>query len=197
MEFSSALIVTFNDALVCLLPVIFFRRDGRPTPMWLLTALPYALAPAVTWGVFGNGLAGHTAYNSYLAYVGVVLSGVSIFMIAQTIGTHRVPLALWHQQPEREVPSQIVDWGIYRYIRHPFYSAFMVLMIANTLIAQHLLALLLLVYVAVILTLTARQEEKRLSAQPGKLGVHYRAYLRSTSRFFPVARRRPSAVEAS
>lgn len=185
MELSSALIVTFNDALVCLLPLIFFRRDGRPTPMWLVTAAPYALAPAITWVVYARWLPAPMSYNTYLGCAGVLLSVCSIFMIGMTIGTHRIPLALWHQKPELEMPRQIVDWGIYRRIRHPFYSAFIILMAANTAIAQHPFALLLLAYVFVILTYTARKEERRLSAQQGDMGAHYRLYMQGTSRFFP------------
>lgn len=194
MEFASALIVTLNDLVVCLLPLIFFRRDGRPTPMWLITALPYAVAPAITWSVFAHWLPQPLAYVPELAFAGVTLSALSIFMIGLTIGAHRVPLALWHQKAELEVPHQIVDWGIYRRVRHPFYSAFIVLMLANALIAQHPYAVLLLLYVVAILSLTARKEEHRLSSQSGEMGSHYRAYMQRTARFFPLPRSKPGVA---
>lgn len=185
MDFSAALLFTLNDLLVCLLPVIFFRRDGALTPMWFVTALPYGIAPLITWSVYYRMLAPSFTYLPYCAAVGVVLSTLSILMIGLALGAHRVPLALWHQKPEHDVPQHIVDWGIYRRIRHPFYSAFILLMLANTLIAQNVFALAVLVYVALMLTMTAKKEECRLSAEAGNIGAHYRAYLNNSGRFFP------------
>lgn len=185
MEFSATLIIALNDILVCLLPAIFFRRDGKLTLMWFFTALPYALTPMVTFGIYYSFLAPSIEYSANLAMIGVVLSGLSILMIGLAIGAHRIPLALWHQKPENDAPQHIVDWGIYRRIRHPFYSAFIMLMVANTLVSQSVWALALLVYVALILTMTARKEERRLSNEAGDIGAHYRNYLLKTGRFFP------------
>ncbi len=185
MEFSSALVIGLNDILVCLLPAIFFRRDGKFTPMWFVTALPYALAPVVTFAIYYGLLVSEQPYSTMIAHIGVALSALSIFMIGLTIGTHRVPLALWHQNPQHDAPQHIVDWGIYRRIRHPFYSAFLLLMIANTLVAQSIYAFALLAYVAVILSITAKKEEYRLGNEPGEIGAHYRNYLTKTGRFFP------------
>lgn len=187
MEFSAGIIVTLNDILVCCLPAIFFRRDGKLTLMWFFTALPYALAPIVTWLAYAGIFSMHFKYSLIAQYCGVVISVVSILMIGLTIGTHRIPLALWHQKPERDTPQQIVDWGIYRFIRHPFYSAFIVLMVANTLVSQHLAALLILAYVVGVLTFTAVKEERRLGAVAGELGGHYRTYMRKSRRFFPLS----------
>lgn len=185
MEFSAALIVALNDIIVCLLPAIFFRRDGAFTPLWFVTALPYAIAPLITFGIYFNLLTPTLPYAPHITTIGVALSALSIFMIGLAMGSHRIPLALWHQQSQHDAPQHIVDWGIYRRIRHPFYSAFILLMIANTLVTQSILALALLVYVALILTLTATKEERRLSREPGEIGAHYRAYLVNTGRFFP------------
>jgi protein-S-isoprenylcysteine O-methyltransferase Ste14 len=185
MEFSAAVLITLNDALVCLLPVIFFRRDGALTPMWLITASPYAIAPLVTWCVYYRVLAPSIDYVAALAFAGVLLSTLSILMMGLTLGSHRIPLALWHQKPENDAPQHIVDWGIYRRIRHPFYSSFILLMIANTLIAQNIWAFAVLAYVVVILTFTAQKEERRLSAESGGIGEHYRKYMTTTGRFFP------------
>lgn len=184
MEFSSALIIALNDILVCLLPIIFFKR-GAFTPMWFITALPYGLAPLITFSVYYALLPPSWNYSPGLAHGGIALSALSIFMIGLAIGAHRIPLALWHQKPENDAPQHIVDWGIYRRIRHPFYSAFILLMIANTLVTQSIFALALLAYVATILTLTAKKEERRLSNEPGDIGAHYRNYLGSTGRFCP------------
>ena len=185
MELSAALLITLNDLLVCLLPLIFFRRDGQFTPMWFVTAAPYAVAPLITWGIFLGYLQSSIHYLPALAVLGVVLSTLSILMMGLTLGCHRVPLALWHQHPDRDAPQYIVDWGIYRLIRHPFYSSFIVLMIANSLIAQSVWALAVLTYVATVLTFTAKKEERRLSSEPDKIGEHYRSYMQSSGRFFP------------
>jgi hypothetical protein len=48
----------------------------------------------------------------------VVLSAASIALICLTLGTPRIPIALWHQNGDQ--PEHIVAYGAYRWIRQPF-----------------------------------------------------------------------------
>ena len=88
----------------------------------------------------------------------MVCSVASIALIAFTLGTHRHRLALWHQT--NDAPEHLVTYGAIRRLRHPFYTAFLLALLAALLACPH---------VGTAATLwpgyynyTAAQEEQRL-----------------------------------
>ncbi len=189
MELSSIVIIEANFFLIALLPLLFFRGDGKFNFLWCLTALPFCLALIALIKVFFDptGLMieiGTIDYQISQA-VGVILSCASIGLITMTIGSHRIPLALWHQNPELDKPQEIVTWGSYKYIRHPFYSSFILCWLSSIAIAPHWSIFALAIYSFILLIYTANKEEIRLSNQEGKLGLEYKVYLKRTGRFFP------------
>lgn len=184
MSREALLLLCLNFLLIALLPRIFFRKGGRLSLQWWLTALPLFLAPVTAILVFAHQLNPpgiSDPARGAMAMVSVLLNAASIALIGLTIGTNRVPLSLWHQQDD--APRNIVTFGAYRLIRHPFYSSFLLAVLSGVFLAPHALTLLALVYAVVALHVTAAGEEKRLSAS--EFGEEYRAYLRRTGRFFP------------
>jgi protein-S-isoprenylcysteine O-methyltransferase Ste14 len=177
------LIVAVNLGTIGALPRIFFRRDGRLNLRWWMTAAPFfacgllQVAHLLQW-IDPIDL-GATA--AWLRAIGVVMSACSIGLIWYTVGTHRIPLALWHQHDDE--PVELVTWGSYRWVRHPFYSAFLLALIAGALITPHVLTLATTAYGAGALNLTARREERRLQAD--ELGDQYRTYMCGVGRFVP------------
>ncbi len=115
------------------------------------------------------------------ALVAVAGSALSIGLIAQTLGTDRIPIALWHQTDD--APQHIVTWGAYRLIRHPFYTAFLIAFAAALLALPHWLTAALLIYMVVMLNTVAAREERMLSAS--EFGTEYREYCARTGRFVP------------
>ena len=113
--------------------------------------------------------------------IAVVLNIISFSLMAFTLGTHRIPLALWHQN--NDAPKQIVTWGAYKKIRHPFYTSFITALTAALIGAPNLLTLFSLIYGFVILNMTAGKEETKLSAS--EYGKDYIEYMKNTGRFFP------------
>jgi protein-S-isoprenylcysteine O-methyltransferase Ste14 len=111
----------------------------------------------------------------------VPFSVTSIALIFLTVGTHRVPLALWHQKDD--APHHIVTYGPYRRIRHPFYASFLLALFGALVFSPQLGTLFTFVYALVMLNLTAGKEEKRL--MNSEFGAEYQRYLRQTGRFFP------------
>lgn len=105
----------------------------------------------------------------------------SYCLISYTVGTHRIPLALWHQ--ENDAPKQIVTWGAYKKIRHPFYTSFLTALVASVVAAPNVLTIFSLVYGFVILNMTAAKEEKKLSSS--QYGQEYLDYMKGTGRFIP------------
>lgn len=189
MEYSLATIGIFNFILVWLLPWIFFKRDGKKNLRWFLTAFPFMMSPIVIlltmMSVIKPVVMLEQSFQAGLILFCTLLHGVSIYLIALTIGTHRIPVALWHQNPNDDKPVNIVTWGAYAKIRHPFYSAFIMACIALFLGTLNIFSLLILLYVFSALTITAKKEEKRLSSEEGELGKTYREYMSKTNRFFP------------
>jgi protein-S-isoprenylcysteine O-methyltransferase Ste14 len=183
MNMTLVILLMVNFAYIGILPRIFFKKDGRYNLMWWMTAGPLFLN-AILIFLQQFGVLNLELYWS-LPMVGeiavVVLSSFSIGMISYTMGTHRIPLALWHQN--NDAPVNIVTWGAYKYIRHPFYSSFITAQLASIMLMPHLVTFAGMVWCIVILNRTAAREENNLSNS--SFGTEYQSYMKTTGRFFP------------
>lgn len=173
-------------ALLGVMPFTFFRR-GRVTAGWLLTAAPFFLDAAVLLG----GLAGvvqplalPVGAGSALSYAAVPGAAAAIALIAMTIGVHRAPVSLWHQPDDQ--PRQLVTAGPYAYVRHPFYTAFIVMLLSCAAAFPHAATIALALLGTLQLNRTAAREERRLLASA--LCREYAAYMGVTRRFLPLRR---------
>lgn len=173
-----------NFAAIGLLPLLFFK-DGQYNLRWFATGWPFFAIPvALLLGAFGllEPVAAIPAGLQLTSQVmAVVLSTASIALIAMTVGAHRVPLALWHQ--DDDAPVEIVTWGPYAQVRHPFYTSFIVAFIAALLAFPNLVVFGCLAWGTAALAVTARREEERLSGSG--FGGEYQEYMATTGRFFP------------
>jgi protein-S-isoprenylcysteine O-methyltransferase Ste14 len=180
----SFLLHAFNLALIGVLPRVFFR-SGRLNLRWWVTATPFLLASVGLFlAVFGEVTpwsAGHAAVAHAQQIVATALACGSIALMAFTLGTHRIPIALWHQ--DDDAPRQIVTWGAYARIRHPFYSSFLIALCGALIACPQALTAVALPLAFVILDRTARREEQRLAAS--EFGDAYRDYMTRTGRFLP------------
>ena len=187
LSMSTAIIAILNIIFVGLLPRIFFRQDGTFNLKWILTAAPYGLSPIfllfntkeiAIWEPF---VFGFNSERIILESLAMPIFALSIALIAFTIGIHRVPLALWHQ--ENDAPKNIVTHGSYAWVRHPFYTSFIICLTGCVIICPHLSTIGSLIYAVVVLMVTARREESRLSSS--EFGEEYREYMTRVGRFFP------------
>ena len=78
--------------------------------------------------------------------------------------------------------ATLVTTGPYRWIRHPMYSAALILIVASTLLTANIIVAACGVIMFVLMAARSRVEEERLIA---KFGEAYRAYQRSTGKFLP------------
>ena len=179
------ILLVVNFLLVGLLPVIFFRRDGKFNFNWFLTAIPFLLASIVivlAWtNLLETALPQSSLLLKFIQLMAIPVSVSSVTLLSMTVGVHRIPLALWHQDNDDAV--ELVTWGTYSKIRHPFYSSFLLYFLAVILAFPHWLTVGLFVYSATALSITARREERRLKAS--EFGGKYVEYMKSTGRFFP------------
>jgi protein-S-isoprenylcysteine O-methyltransferase Ste14 len=189
------LLCLLSYALLGSLPFTFFRR-GRFNRAWFITAAPFfgeaVLIVAALAGVL-SPISLPRAAGGTLAYLAVALLAGAIALTGCTLGVHRVPLSLWHQ--DDDAPVTLVTYGPYARIRHPFYAAFILMLTGTAAALPHPATLLLLVLGTLQLQRTARREERLLLASP--FGAEYAAYVLRTGRFLPriipAARRLESA----
>jgi protein-S-isoprenylcysteine O-methyltransferase Ste14 len=168
---------------ITILPRIFFRGDGKFNLMWWLTGFPLGLSPFAVVLQAKNLLPSGMVFptSTLQEVLGTIICIAAFCLISFTIGTHRIPLSLWHQ--ENDAPRQIVTWGAYKRIRHPFYSSFITALVGSVVAAPNVLTIIALIYGIAILNSTAAKEEQKLSAS--EYGQEYVDYMKGTGRFFP------------
>ena len=76
----------------------------------------------------------------------------------------------------------LVTTGPYRFVRHPFYDAVALIVVANALAAANGFLLVTFVLTLTLLVIRSRTEEQHLLA---RFGDAYRAYVERTGRFLP------------
>ncbi|BCJ75536.1 hypothetical protein CS0771_50800 [Catellatospora sp. IY07-71] len=176
-------LLTLNFAFIGILPRIFFRSDGTLNARWWATASPFFVACLFLVGAYFAGWAAlaPASWSRWLAVAAVPFSVASVALIWMTLGTHRIPISLWHQ--ENDAPRSIVTYGAYRWIRHPFYASFIFALFAALLYHPHWVTGATFLYGVIALNLTAAREERRLAVS--EFGAEYQEYMGRTGRFTP------------
>lgn len=176
-----------NFLLIGALPRLFFKR-GEFHLRWFVTGLPFFVAGVMLAGAVSGALepaesVGSTGFGSQSVRAGAggIMFLEAIVIIVSTIRTHEVPLALWHQSDD--APVEIITRGPYRYVRHPFYSSFLLSLVATLIVLPHVMTMLALLAGAISMSDTARKEEGRLLASD--FGDEYAQYMARTGRFLP------------
>lgn len=177
------LLCMLNLIGIGLLPKFFFRKDGHCNLMWWVTALPFLLCALFLLLALGGVMSPFrfVGWSGVLALVAVPVSVASVALMFFTLGTHRMPLALWHQ--DNDTPGHIVTYGAYRCIRHPFYASFLLALLGVLIFAPHWVTLYAFGHAYLLLHITAAREEARLSVS--EFGAAYQDYMRCTGRFWP------------
>ena len=158
-------------------------RDGTRIPSlgprgegWLLLQLVLLLAIAAAAMAFPLSVDGSTEQLARLVGLLVLVGGLVIFGLGiVTLGSSLSPL------PAPMPTAQLVERGIYRFIRHPIYSGLILAALGGAIYSVSLVALGLTAVLAVVLDLKSRREELWLRERfPG-----YAAYAERTKRFIP------------
>ncbi|MSU64512.1 MAG: isoprenylcysteine carboxylmethyltransferase family protein [Opitutus sp.] len=161
-------------------PVWFWIQMGIVAPAVFLVCLAFLIQPR--WVDFARIDA-----PSWLRLMGVpaALVGLALFSwMFRHLGLNVTSTSL----PRGN--ATLVTTGPYRWIRHPMYSAALILVIATSLLTASAVVAVGGVLMFGLLAARSRLEEKRLVE---KFGDAYRAYQSRTGRFLPRLNRMPAA----
>jgi len=121
--------------------------------------------------------------QSFLAlFFAMVLYGLAAVLFAWTIAvTRSVGLKLAF---DPNLPSTFTRLGPYRYIRHPFYAAYILFWLGCAISTQHAISFAFLALLSILYTAAALREERSFAGTP--YAADYTAYRRSAGMFWPM-----------
>jgi protein-S-isoprenylcysteine O-methyltransferase Ste14 len=153
-----------------------FRSDAAPS--WRLRAMSvsfmaaYAAQAVALWP--GRPLAQGAWLAAPLCCLGLALWSWAI----QASGRGRLALAFSNDRPQA-----LIEEGPYRYVRHPFYTAYMLHWLAGFVATLDVIVTATGLAAATLCVAAATREERRFAASV--LGPAYQAYRQRTGMFLP------------
>jgi protein-S-isoprenylcysteine O-methyltransferase Ste14 len=153
------------------LPSLGPRGEG-----WLLLQLLLLLAIVVAAVAFPMNVGGSMEQIARVVGLAGLVGGVIVFGLGiGTLGGSLSPL------PKPLASAELIERGIYRFIRHPIYTGLILAALGGSIYAASPLALLLTLALVVVLDLKARREEIWLREQY----AGYAGYAARTKKFIP------------
>jgi protein-S-isoprenylcysteine O-methyltransferase Ste14 len=105
-----------------------------------------------------------------------VLAGLLLTWTFRTLGPNLTDTVVTRRD------ATLVTTGPYRWVRHPFYVAFALAVVADSLATANWFLALTGGLLLLLLVIRTRKEEEKLVA---RFGDDYRRYMARTGRFFP------------
>ncbi len=117
---------------------------------------------------------------AWVGWIGVATFGIALWLLWRS---HADLGQNWRVAAELRKEHKLVTSGVFRYMRHPMYSAHWLWGVAQALLIQNWVAgLASLVIFLPLYLLRVRREEQMMLAQ---FGEEYRSYMNRTNRIFP------------
>ncbi len=179
-----------NDILIVLSSVLLaaqlwgyyvhFRRVGAPT--WRMRLMAGAFMAAYAVQLWALWPARALPWSAWLA-APVYCAGLALWVWAiQTSGRGQLSLAF-----SGDMPQVIIRGGPYRYVRHPFYAAYMLHWLAGFVATLNWAVAAAGIAAAAMCVIAAAREERRFARS--NLGAAYGAYRAGTAMFVPFLKR--------
>lgn len=151
---------------------------GIPTSMYVISwIIGRNLPDGILWGHTLNAYIGHG--GMYLCILLNIIGGLFII-----IGWRQIYQSYWRYEKGQ---GELVTTGIYKYVRHPQYTGFL-LMTLGMICEWATLSLLIMYPILVIIYINlAKKEENDLLVE---FGDSYRNYMKVTNRFIPNFKKR-------
>ncbi len=152
----------------------FVWQENGSRGAWVISLLSWVGLGVFVWQVFSRPL-------SAVWPLACLLFVLSLWLWAWTVSrTRATPPTLAFTDDD---PRFLLDGGPYRWIRHPFYSAYLLFWIGTALATQGLLGWPVVAVLGSIYWVAARQEEGKFARSA--LAARYRAYAAKTGAFLP------------
>lgn len=162
-----------------------FEMFGIPMSMYILAWIFGKNIPeGIFWGHTLFAWIGHTGM-----YIGTVLILIGIALVI--LGWSVVYKRYWRKEQGQ---GELVTEGVYRYIRHPQYTGFMLITLGMLLDWATLPMLIMWPIMAVLYYRLAKKEEGYMLEQFGK---QYEEYRHTTGMFLPTLSRSPKLALAN
>lgn len=113
--------------------------------------------------------------------LGLALEIASLALFRGAITASRQARLRFAFDPDK--PQGLVSDGAYRYVRHPFYTSYLIFWIGWAVTTWAVVAAVPVIVILVLYWAAARMEEKNFAASP--LAADYEAYRRRTGFFWP------------
>ncbi len=152
---------------------LFVLATLRPLAMAsILGLIAYMINPAwMAWSA--------VSLPAWVRWLGVgvgVLAGALLIWTMHTLGKNLTDTVVTRKEHE------LVTRGPYRFVRHPFYCAFILAVLANSAVPANWFIFLTGISAWLVIVFRTRKEEDNLIA---RFGDEYRSYMERTGRFFP------------
>lgn len=150
-----------------------FTSDAMPRGAVLLTIIVVAAAFTNLWALWTGPL----WVPAMVIGLALQLASVALFWLAIAASrTARLRLAF-----DPSLPRSVVKDGVYRFMRHPFYTSYVLFWIGWAIAAWSIWALAALIVVVAIYVWAARMEERNFARS--ELAEEYDTYRRQTGVF--------------
>lgn len=162
-----------TGAYVAFIVAMAFEMFGIPMSMYIIAWIFGSKLPdGILWGHTLIGYIGHTGM-----YVGSALMIIGVVLVI--LGWNVVYKRYWRKEAGQ---GELVTESIYRYIRHPQYTGFMLITFGMLLDWATLPMLIMWPVIAVLYYRLARKEEGEMIAE---FGQQYVQYQQRTGMFLP------------
>ncbi len=112
---------------------------------------------------------------------GIALEGLALWMFHRTAAASRE--GGLHFAFDKDHPVSLVTRGPYRFVRHPFYTSYLIFWTGLAIATWTVWALPVVVAMAAIYTIAARDEERKFASSP--MAAEYAHYRSRTGMFWP------------
>jgi protein-S-isoprenylcysteine O-methyltransferase Ste14 len=143
-----------------------------------LTAGLFVLPAVYVFTGFPAGL--DRPFSPVLAWLGIAVLLISLWLFRRS---HADLGRNWSASLKMREQHQLVTGGVYRYVRHPMYTSFFLLALAQWLLIPNWLAGGAGLLAVLVLYLFRVAREERMMAE--QFGDAYRAYCEKTTRIIP------------
>jgi protein-S-isoprenylcysteine O-methyltransferase Ste14 len=151
----------------------------RDRVLLIIAALGQFIVPAI-YLVTGAPKSAEYAISPLQVVIGTVVMGAALVMFRVT---HKQLGRNWSVSLETRADHKLVTDGLYRWVRHPMYSSFLLLAIGQCLLLPNwIVGPMGLVALAILFFFRVGREEAMMSET---FGEEYRAYMRRTARIVP------------